>query len=104
MTAGWDSDSSATPLALRLQLNNGRDLPERFRDPATWKDLRRGQHPCYTTTNNTYGVKLPSQQELPNSFNGINGKFTPQFPGMPRNTGFVTSKIRSTVHRTLDEF
>lgn len=67
--------------------------------------LKQKQHPCFeTTTNATYGSKEPLQQELPEEWHGLNGRFTTGFSNiMFKRNGLETSRDRSNVHRAFEE-
>jgi hypothetical protein len=65
------------------------------------------EHPVFTTSNNAYGKKGPTQHEMPLKWSGVKGEFTStQFAGGPnKNTsGFNTSVTKSKVHRLMDDF
>lgn len=80
-------------------------LPERFSDASGFRHKPVKQHACYVTSNNVYGVKRASQQEMPLKWHGVRGDFTSGFRGaMHHNAGFVTAKTTSKVHRQLDDF
>mmetsp|Transcript_64922 Transcript_64922/g.205089 ORF Transcript_64922/g.205089 Transcript_64922/m.205089 type:complete len:90 (-) Transcript_64922:52-321(-) len=59
----------------------------------------------YTTSNNLYGLKQVSQQEMPMQWNGIKGSFTSDFNGVKfKSTGFNSSRTTSRVHAAFDDF
>lgn len=97
-------------LAARLQGERDAVLPERFADASLTKHISRPQHAVYTTENNEYGRKGPSQQEMPMQWHGIQGLFSQQFPmregriQMFSNTGFVCNTTTSKVHKKFDEY
>lgn len=62
------------------------------------------EHPCFATTNNIYGSKVPSQAQMTNLYHGANGRFTKSFPNNFKNDSLKCSKTRSRVHSQLDEF
>jgi len=96
----------ANSLNTKLQSETiDKSLPERFTNASLFRHAPRNQHACYITCNNIYGIKQPTQQEMPMSWSGIKGNFTSSFKaGMFHNTGFVTNKTTSKVHKTLDDF
>lgn len=79
-----------------------RVLPARFKDVTRWDLKPLKQHPCYTTTNNDYGRKVPQQAEMPLEWYGLDGSFTNGIPFMPSATGLQTAVMRSRVHTALD--
>ena len=93
--------------SLHVKLAGERDaaLPERFTDASSFRHKPISQHACYVTSNNIYGLKQASQQEMPMKWHGVKGDFTSNFRGqMYHNTGFVTSSTTSKVHRSLDDY
>ena len=59
----------------------------------------------FQTSNNVYGAKKPSQQEMPLKWNGIRGEFTKTFGGgRYRDTSFNTSKTTSRVVNMREDF
>lgn len=85
------------------------EMPIRFTNPAVWHNATKPlQHPCYSTSNSIYGAKVPCQSELPQVYHCVLHTdvttLTHPGTGKPRFTGFVTSKIKSSVHKDLDEF
>lgn len=72
------------------------------RVPSAWWCAQ--EHPVYTTSNNIYGSKLPVQPQMPNSYHGLNGRFTNAFAGPYKAASLNVGKTRSKVHGELDEF
>ena len=58
-----------------------RPIPVRFKNAEGWKHQPLKQHAVFQTSNNVYGAKKPSQQEMPLKWNGIRGEFTKTFGG-----------------------
>ena len=81
-----------------------RPLPGRFTDSAKFAHNPRKQHPVYQTSNNVYGYKRVTQQEMPLTWAGTNGDFSKSFGDgyKYRFTGFNCSRTTSNVHRSLD--
>eukprot|EP00873_Tetraselmis_striata_P044706 jgi/Tetstr1/464970/TSEL_009703.t1 len=80
-------------------------LPDRFTRPGTWTyKTAKQEHPVYTTSNNIYGAKVPVQPQMPNSYHGLNGRFTNAFAGPYKAASLNVGKTRSKVHGELDEF
>jgi len=95
----------AASLHVRLAGERDSSVPERFADASTFRHKSIKQHACYITSNNYYGLKQAGQQEMPMRWHGVKGDFTSNFRGaMHHNTGFVTAKTNSKVHRHLDDF
>ena len=95
----------ASSLHVKLAGERDSSLPERFTDASSFRHAPIKQHACYVTSNNIYGFKQSSQQEMPMRWHGVKGDFTSAFSGnMHHNTGFVTAKTTSKVHRHLDDF
>lgn len=95
----------ANSLNTKLVGETDRSLPERFTNAELFRHSPKKQHACYITNNNYYGLKQPSQQEMPMGWSGIKGDFTSSFSaGMFHNTGFVCNTTTSKVHKSLDDF
>ncbi|KAK9810139.1 hypothetical protein WJX72_005473 [[Myrmecia] bisecta] len=94
---------TAQQAAAKQTLSKIRAIPPQFADVKVWKHKPRKQHPVYATSNNTYGYKQPTQQEMPMSWNGIRGEFTKNFVVGNGHTGFATGITGSKVHRALDD-
>lgn len=75
-------------------------MPRRFADVTTRKHNPRGQHPCYQTSNNDYGLKKPTQLDMPNTYKSSSQAFTNTFPvGHGKSSALLTSITRSKVHK-----
>jgi len=95
----------ANSLNTKLVGETDRSLPERFTNASLFRHNSKKQHACYVPNNNYYGIKQPSQQEMPMGWSGIKGDFTSSFSaGMFHNTGFVSNNTTSKVHKSLDDF
>ena len=71
----------------------------------TWDyGKRRPEHPCFTTSNNAYGIKSPVRADMPMTWAGKHGDFTKTFVGMARDGSLRCGVERSRVHRAFDEF
>ena len=81
-----------------------RAIPERFKDAHSWKQQPKPQHAVFQTSNNMYGKKAPSQQEMPMKWYGIRGNFTKTFQAKYSDTSFNTSRSASNVHKSMDDF
>ena len=82
-----------------------RPIPVRFKNAEGWKHQPLKQHAVFQTSNNVYGAKKPSQQEMPLKWNGIRGEFTKTFGGgRYRDTSFNTSKTTSRVVNMRQDF
>lgn len=89
-----------------VQASKGpRPIPARFKNAQGWKHQPLKQHAVFQTSNNVYGAKKPSQQEMPLKWNGIRGEFTKTFGGgRYRDTSFNTSKTTSRVVNMKEDF
>ncbi|EFJ42062.1 hypothetical protein VOLCADRAFT_97973 [Volvox carteri f. nagariensis] len=83
----------------------GSSMPVRFADATTRRHNAKEQHPVYTTTTNTYGLKTPAQADMPLTYTAASQHFTKSFPvSAPKSAGLVTAVTKSKVHKTLDDF
>ncbi|GLI59115.1 hypothetical protein VaNZ11_000946 [Volvox africanus] len=83
----------------------GSSLPIRFADATTRRHNAKEQHPVFTTSNNTYGIKTPVQVDMPLTYTAASQHFTKSFPvSAPKSAGLVTAVTKSNVHKTLDDF
>lgn len=84
-----------------------RRSPPAFADAQRFKQTknRTKKHPCFETTSNcSHGAKEPLQEELPEEWYGLNGRFTSSFSNlMFKRNGLQTSRERSSVHSALEE-
>mmetsp|Transcript_19282 Transcript_19282/g.53765 ORF Transcript_19282/g.53765 Transcript_19282/m.53765 type:complete len:441 (+) Transcript_19282:139-1461(+) len=88
-----------------MKLQTARELPGRFTDAGLWTyKTAKKEHPVFTTTNNMYGAKAPTQPQLANSYFGSNGRFTKTFASNFKNDSLNCGKARSKVHNELNEF
>ncbi|GFR46392.1 hypothetical protein Agub_g7974 [Astrephomene gubernaculifera] len=83
----------------------GSTMPLRFADATTRRHGAKEQHAVYTTTNNTYGLKPPSQVDMPLTYTAASQHFTKSFPvTAPKSSSLVTAVTKSKVHKALDDF
>ncbi|GIL84607.1 hypothetical protein Vretimale_14553 [Volvox reticuliferus] len=83
----------------------GASLPIRFADATTRRHNAKEQHPAFTTTTNTYGLKAPVQVDMPLAYSAASQHFTKSFPvTAPKSAGLVTAVTKSKVHKNLDDF
>ena len=66
--------------------------------------VRRAQHPCYTTSNASYGIKNPKPADMPLAWNGVKGEFTKHSEGATRDKGLRCFTAMSKVHKRFDEY
>ncbi|KAL4623351.1 hypothetical protein GN956_G19183 [Arapaima gigas] len=84
-------------------------LPPRFDQPHLFQGYtKKGVHPLYQTTNQTYGSRTPTVHEMPTIFKGRNRKFSEHSlkRGMYRDNGFNTAldKTKVTGPNATDPF
>eukprot|EP00892_Ulva_mutabilis_P004586 jgi/Ulvmu1/249/UM001_0253.1 len=80
-------------------------LPKRFVKAPEWSyQTRRPQHPCYTTSNASYGLKNPKPADMPLAWRGIKGDFTKHSEGAVRDKGLRCFTTMSKVHKRFDEY
>ncbi|GAX81387.1 hypothetical protein CEUSTIGMA_g8818.t1 [Chlamydomonas eustigma] len=80
-------------------------LPDRFADATIRRHNPRVQHPVYQTTSNDYGLKKPTQVEMPDTYAGASQHFSNTFYGGPSKVScMVTAVTTSKVHKALNEF
>jgi hypothetical protein len=103
-------DLSQNPFTIKTgQLSTTRgttkEIPQRFLEPGAWTYEPRKQNPCYKTCNNVYGLKKPSQVEMPETYASTSQKFSSTFyGGVGKVSSMNTAVTRSKVHKLLDDF
>ncbi len=77
-------------------------LPARFQAPTdhVYTNLKKKEHPLYTTSATAYGAKVPSVHEMPMRWHGKSGRFTTGLAGLfYRNSGLNTAPDRTVVNK-----